>query len=553
MRALYPNQDTQNLERFFDSVFHKAEDDGSAFDSATSRQDFAKGIVGEQTDVPASLLHVMKALGDEEGHRALDAVMLGMKAYKEKNGFLPTADVIESALHQGYSVTDESMRARGEALDGIGNSEGSDSISSQPNRAVVAIVTAIAEAIPFATYLPADIGSNESRLVIVSHQAGSTTGEYAAGDLLDGINCGDEYISSERRVQATLNGALDAADAEITAVTGATGAPVVLLRGRTNVFVNGKPVAAENPNVAASVAASPIAGVANINGTAHTIGGTVTVATGVVALTFAPALPAGTEVHVEGFIDFEEAPELAPKVITQAQTFPLYASAWRGIVQQTIDAQTQYAQEIGVDMQSEGLVTVRAQTAMERHYMAIKKLLTVASLNGNVETFDFDAASQLTEKTRAQIIQDILVTIGVASQQMAEDTQEYGIKYIYVGKNMLALLRTLPDTIFKQSGVTERPSIFWAGTLSNGIEVYYSPKHIADSATTSQILCIGRSMQVSRSPIVLGDAVAPMYKQLAVNTDLKSGVGFYARNFTAVNPHEFSSLGCAIVNVTNIQ
>lgn len=557
MRALYPQEETQALEALIDGVFGEAEQ-GNALDSVQQRQDFAKKRLStiDRANLPSCLTKVMSALGEEEEHRALDAVILGMKAYRAKNGVLPTADVLVSALHQGLSVTDEAMAARGEALDAVGSSAHSDSISSQPNRAVVAIVTAIAEAIPFATYLPADIKSNESRLVIVTHQAGSDTGDYDKGDSLDGINAGEVYISSERRVDATIAGDQLSATAKINSKTGTT-ADVKLLRGRTQVYINGIVAGSENPSVSLNVTNSPISGTVKVNDggtiTEHTVGGSVNVTTGAVTLTFAPALPATATCQVEGYIDFEEQPELAPHVVTQAETFPLYASAWRGIVQQTIDAQTQYAQEIGVDMRSEGLVTVRAQTAMERHYMALKKLYEIAQYNGNVHQFDFDLAAQITDKSRAEIIQDVLVTMNTASQQMAEDTQEYGIKFAYCGKSILSLLCSLPDTIFRKSGVTNRPSIYWAGTLSNGVEVYYTPKVVPDAATAGKILCIGQSMQVSRSPIVLGDAVAPTYKELAVNTDLKSGVGFYARNFTAVNPHRESALGAALIDVINIQ
>ncbi|MOA09144.1 hypothetical protein D3C78_1289540 [compost metagenome] len=65
-------------------------------------------------------------------------------------------------------------------------------------------------------------------------------------------------------------------------------------------------------------------------------------------------------------------------------------------------------------------------------------------------------------------------------------------------------------------------------------------------------MCVGRATDVTRNPFVLGDAVAPTVIPLAVNADLKTGAGFYARNFTAVNPHQASAMGCALINVTNL-
>jgi hypothetical protein len=90
------------------------------------------------------------------------------------------------------------------------------------------------------------------------------------------------------------------------------------------------------------------------------------------------------------------------------------------------------------------------------------------------------------------------------------------------------------------------------GRLFGLYDVYYTPKIITDSNSASQILCIGRATDVTRNPFVLGDAVPPSVTPLAVNADLKRGAGFYARNFTEVNPHGPSASGCALVTVSNM-
>jgi hypothetical protein len=82
--------------------------------------------------------------------------------------------------------------------------------------------------------------------------------------------------------------------------------------------------------------------------------------------------------------------------------------------------------------------------------------------------------------------------------------------------------------------------------------VYYTPKVITESNSASQMLCIGRAPDVTRNPFVLGDAVPPTVLPLGMNMDLKRGAVFYARNFTELNPHNPSSMGCALINVTNM-
>jgi len=548
----YVNPKTEVLGRFVDSVIAEAASAGTAFDSASSIQAFTSKLHCDK--FPEQIQAVMDNLPDDQKHVVFDSVLSGCETYKQEQGVYPNADVIESALYQGLTVTSKFLKEKNmTAFDSVGTSNNHDPISSQPNRAAIAITSAIVEAIPFASYLPADIGSNESRLIIMNHQAGTETGEYAEGDNIDGINCGSEYLASERRVSVTLNAYRTEGDAEITAITGDTSEACKLLRGRTGVYINGLLAAAESPNVSTAVTSSPLSGVLTISGTDYTTSGTVNVNTGVVALAFSPALPSGTTVEVEGYIDFEKQPELTPSVVTQAQGYPLYARPWRGLVRVSVDAQTQYANETGVDLKSECLMAVRAQYGMERHYTALKKLKTVAAKNGNTDTFDMDWSNQGLQKTRSLVVQDLKAVLSRRDQKMANDTMDCGGSIIYVTDNMVGQITTLGSDYFVPSGVPARPSIYRLGRLFGMYDVYYTPRILTDADTnTSQMLLIGVSSQVARNPIVMADAVAPMYKPLGTGDDMKEGVALYARNLTDVNPHVPSALHCALITVTNI-
>lgn len=550
-RAIYSNGAMAESEKFFDSVFSEAKAGSKNLDYGQAKavsKSILDNVSSGEVSLPASVERVLARMPEEMQSRALDSVLWGMGVYEREHGVLPTADVIEAALQQGHSASFK-MDQHGRMLDNVGSTNHHDQISAEPNRIVVAITSAIAEAMPFATYLPTDIGSNEARLGIVSHQAGSTFGGYTNGELMDGINIGKTFLSAERRVPLTLAGdRLSATGGVFTTVGGATG--VGLLRGRTLVFVNGFAVAQENPNVSASVSNSPISGVASINGVDHSISGTVTVATGAIALTFSPALPAGTVVAAEGFIDYEQQPLLSPELVSQVQTYQYFAAPWRARARQTIDSKTQYQNELGLDLQSETLIAMRNQFSMERHYNSLSKLLALG-LN-NVATYNFDYTTQIAQKTRAQIWQDFQAVLGVVDQKMAEDTMDHGITHLYVTRNVAAQMMGLPTDFFVPSGIQARPGVYRVGTLYGRFEVYYTPRILTETSTTSQILCIGRSTQVARCPIVLGDAVAPTYMPLAFGDDMKSGSAFYARNFTSVNQHQPSARGAALITVTNL-
>ena len=552
----YFKRETAEVSNFITSLKDNAAPSGT-FDSAAAA-DFMATATSQSTGVkiPETLQAVLDDCKDEgEKERVTRAILDGVKIYEEQHGMSVPADVAEQALHLAYATSTDAKRKYGAALDSA-SSVHHDQGSIQPNRAVVSILTTFAEAIPFAHYLPADIGSNEAKLAIVSHQAGNTFGAYTQNDLLDGTRSGGAYVGASRvhtTVPATADGTVTGKltvgqSTSDTCDQGATG--VKLLRGRSLVYVNGV-LAAQEPINSSGAGNSPVNGSITIAGTAYVIGGTINTDTGVYALTTTPKMPDTIPVTVEGFIDFERDASVTPSIITSVSTFPLYAAPWRVITRQSIDGRTQMANELNLDPYSESIIAIQNQFANERHYNVLAKARRLAA--NNQSTYNFDWTNRSQQMNRAQIWQDFSAALGAASQQMAVDTMNHGITHLYVGKNIAAQYMSLGRDMFEPSGIATRPGIFRIGRLFGQYEVYYTPKEVAETANSGNILAVGRATDVARNPIVLGDAVPPTVKPLLAGDDLREGAGFYARNFTAVNPHGPSSLGCATINVTNLR
>jgi hypothetical protein len=550
---LHQRMATKESANFVAALKANTVNENGVFDSAAA-SDFISGATNQNT---AKIPHNVQALFDEVGNEGSElicnAILDGVKNYESKHGVSAPADVIHQALHLAYATSLDA--ARKFSLDAVADSNHQENTSLQPNRAVIAVLSSLGEAIPFAHYLPADIGSNESKLAILSHQAGSHYGAYAIGGLMDGTLSGDAYITSAR-IHATTNNAgahtgqltsVQATDSTCAAVAGDVVA-VKLLRGRSVVYVNGRVVAREVST--AGTGNSTVSGSVVIGGTTYQIGGTINTDTGVIALTSTPALADAVPVVVEGFIDYERQPALTPGIITSVETFPLYAKPWRVYTQQSIDSKTQMNNELGLDPYSESIISIQAQFGNERHYEVLRKAKRLGA--NNTGTFDFAWATMGAQKTRAQVWQDFATILGAMSQKMAVDTMSHGISHLYVGKYVAAQLQSLPREIFQSSGISARPSIYRVGRLFGLYDVYYTPKVLTDSNTASQILAIGRANDVTRNPFVLGDAVSPIITPLGIGIDLKSGSAFYARNYTEVNPHGPSALGCALIDVTNM-
>lgn len=547
--AIYSLKSTREVAGFMDSVIDKVEEGGSG----QAILDSVKNEAG--TSTPKNLDFLLENLKDADQQKLLDGISEGVKVYKREHGFYPTADVAEAAMQQARTAF-LGVDGSGKIFDSV-TSAHHDAGSLQPNRAVVAIMALFSEAIPFAGYLPVDIGSNEGRVAILSHTSNSNAGDYSDGDLLDGTNAGGVFASSQRMVHFDTSAGTTYDSKFTTTCLDAdpgycdpAGTGVPLLRGRTTIFINGLVVAVDAIN--GNGATSPIAGSIKMpNGAEITITGTVTLATGAIEIVSNVAL-ADYEVTAQSIIDFELQPALINKIGVGASVWSVYANPWRVMTGITIDASGQLRNELGLDGASEALLAIRAQMAQERHYQALEMVRRIGA--NNVVDWNYDYQNQIQQKIRAQILQDFAPVLANADQQMANQTMDHGITHLYAPAWFVSLCAGLPSDLFEPSGISARPSVYRAGRLFGKYDVYYSPKKVSQGAdlSTSSLIAVGRSNQVARNPILLGDAVSATFMQLGLMSDLVQNAAVYGRDFTVVNPHQLSALGASRINITNM-
>ena len=558
--ANHASEATKSVAAFVDNLTAAVTTGGATFDSVAA-DTFASEALNQTTGLPATLTALLDDVngknidlgGKSVSHRSviMQSILDGVNAYTAEHGEAPSADMVEAALYQGYSTTDEA-RNKLAKLDSVSaTSNHMDPISLQPNRAVVAIYSSMAEAIPIASYLPFDLGSNESPLIVVQNIAGSNSGTMKAGDLLDGLNAGSPYISTSRIIKLVAGKGKVTATMTDEETCDPTGPTVNLMRGRTIIYVQGLVAGAEISSTAA--ATSMIGGSIVFGTTEHVLSGNVKPDTGEIDVSFTPALPANMAVHAEAFIDLEKQPQLTPIFGVQALKYSMKAYAFRALTQVSIDANTQFTNEIGMTPESHSLLAMRNQLGNERHYHVLRQAERLAM--NNVGDYEFNWATQGLQKTRNQIAQDIMAAIFPLEQAMANATMDHGITHMYVDEVMAATLQCCDSTVFRASGVAPRPSIYRLGTLLGKYEVYMNPRARKAGANpdVSKILCVGRSTQAGRNPFVLGDAVAPMAVPVATGSDMVNKSGLYGRNFTSVNPHTPSAKGCAILTVTGLK
>lgn len=544
------------VKSFFDNVTAARGND------AKLSSDAVTAVVRDSNiKVPTVVQDLLGKFPEEHHPQILDGVLVGSANFKREHGFEPGVDLVETALYNAVRATTKlgDLFIPGIRLDNATNNH-HDQLSLQPATALVAILQQISEAIPYAAYLPADVKNNEGRIAILQNLANSDFGEYTSGSSLNGIDSGGAYFDSERVCVLSVNGGAGPFNYTVTqkatmaagsgVAVAAGNAALPLLRGRTVLVVNGIPAGRETAGYGGG--ANTIAGSATILGVSYALTGTVNSDTGVIAITSAPALPAGVVLEAYAYIDYEKAPLMAPKVGVQADVYSLFARETRGIVKNTMAAMTQMQAELSLDPRGQALMSVRSQYGAERHYRGNHKMKRIASQL--TASWNYDYVAQIAQKDYSQLWMNLAPILSGLSQRMANATVDHGITTLYMTGDLAALCRGLPPSLFESSGIANRPGIYRMGRLFGMYDVYYTPKGLSEDTLlgTSEILCIGRGSSTARNPLVLGDAVPPVFLPLAMGDDMVQGDGFYTRNFTELNPHPMSAQGSALVTVTGM-
>lgn len=537
------------VSEFFDNVGDAAGKSNTGLLDSTAAEYLLR-----EPRVPTIVQEALSVFDERYHAGVLDAVRQGADNYQQRHGRAPSALDLTTSLSR--AIVDmapmNSLRIPG-VLDSATNLH-HDQISLQPARAIQSILALFDEMHPVAAYLPTDTNSNEARLLVTGHQAQSDFGDYSSGDSLNGVDSGNAYFEGERYLSLGNAGGASF-NVTVTARNGLQAGPtnraMKLLRGRTIVYVNGLPVARE-AEIQGGTGPNAIAGQVTLAGTAHGIAGSANSDTGDVTFTFSPALPAGNEVCIAAYVDYERDEE-APTVGIFTQVYKLFAHASRGLTTLSIDAQTQYSQEVGMDARGQLQMALRSQFASERFYRCNVKALAIA--RGFQATWDYDFTSQIAQKDYYQMWLNLAPLLGLESQKMAERTIDHGIDTLFMTGNLAALCRGLPSVIWEPSGIIYRPAPYRMGRLFGMYDVYYVPRGLTESADfkSSQILAMGRGSNVARNMLVMGDAVPGMVVPIATGKNMNANDGFYTRAFSEVNPHYQSSLGATLINVINIR
>lgn len=476
------------------------------------------------------------------------AILDGILDYQKEHGHLPDAGVVAEAVNFANEILDSAIEGNG-----VTNTNPEHFTVMEP---IVGIRSFIATAIPFATVIPAEKKSGEGSIVIVSHHAGKTTGQYKEGASLNGVAGGNVYISTERTHilttsnRRTYSGKItNVQETWETCDQEASVSP--LSPNSTQVFINGLLVIDGTDGKGDTEESAT--GYITLD-QKYLITAEVNILTGEVTVKADKELPEQTEVLVTGCLNTEKDEFLTPSVTVKGTQHNFHAKWWCTDVSLTKEAATQFQNEIGISPLFEGVIAVRKQLQAETLFKLISRLTKIGK-EVNASEFDFDwTGDQGANKSSSDIAKELVNQIGTVSKKMAKQNGSHGVSHIYVGDKMASILQGMGDNYFQASGLKPRPDVYRLGRLKTlDIDVYYSPKGVYEDEYAEMLLIGANPQDVTKNPVVLGEPTPPFTTPLTETTNNKThGYRVRGQHIVALNPVPEYQQSAAVIKCTNL-
>ncbi len=551
--------DTTQAGEFLHDLRGVVGDGGAAtFDSADSpvAELIADGLNG-RVALPGKLDEAFSSFKnpEEDSAAVMQAIYDGAELYENATGMNVPPDVMEYALHNVYAQSPAGINEHKMGVMDSATSTESTSTSLEAERAIVSVISTMAEPIPFAHYVPMDLGSGEAKIILVDHQAGNTIGGYAANDSISGVNSGKPFMGSTRTHtmnpadgsgRSDITGKLTTVQSDETRCDQSAGS-VGVLGHRTRVFVDGIKAGADFSGTGS------LSGTFVHNGTTYNLGGGIDLDTGEITATITPMISSSVTVTIVSTMDFSQHKDLIPSVKIKAKGESVYADPWHAYSEFDRTAATQLQNEVRVDPRSESILAINVQASNERHRMGLARLKMITQASSKLQgSFNLNFAARSANMNRSQMWNDFHAVLGSLSQAMVELNNSHGASGMYVTGTVAAHLRELPREIFTPSGIPHRAGIYRMGKLFGAYDVWYTPFVLSDTGSAAEILLFGRAADVARNGFVIGDAVPAMVNPIGYDKSSADGIAYYGRGYTDLNPHSITNYCAALISVTGL-
>ncbi|WP_417212059.1 hypothetical protein [Acinetobacter venetianus] len=525
---------------------------------------------------------------DQKDH-VLRGLQVGIKAYKERNGGeMPSDGLIAAGIQDAANMLDELQ---------IG-ADSSAHIATVPALTLVTIASRIANGLPIVAMLPNPIGSQTLPLVNVRHIAKNARAHFKEGDYLDGEKSPAQFFDSYFEFEmSTADQTAFTVSPTVSYVNGSKSAddqasPLPFVKGGVGILVNGVLVATDRATASTASNTASLVERPNLNFVIDGIqvkiaNGVVNYGTHKVDVNFVTALPDDVEVTATLFADYEREvngqlliQEPSLNIVTEKGDLDAYAI--RSSYTATVDAITQMQAELGVDVRASLIALVTGKLILEQNMRLLSRAKRIAKSNGLVFDADISRGSDMTaafNNTRDQAV-ELIPTLKMAILGINAASLHAATGYdIFVAGSMAVLFDTLPDDtryVPTNAAVGANNQIVRIGTLQGSINVYSVPEtskfKLFDSGVTNvvipndptnpaddetvqvafaEIMVVARNSEAAKS-IFVGHTPCPVIAREYLGEKFKSGVTYFSRQCSEINPIALYANQAAVIRVMNL-
>lgn len=438
---------------------------------------------------------IYESLG-KAGPMILGAHANSVRDYMRQRGRMPSNDVLAS-VHQAVEnlvmSTEGGGGHSGQVFESVTAMNTTDGLIIRDHfAALVMPVQLMTVTNDIVTSIPANF--DRSEIFRVHRRAGSTFGDFAAGDRIDETMRGQYGSMDQRKLAGT-------GDATETDFTLDVAMPIKKsgsqAGGYVRVYLDRELVGADN-------------GSGNIYGPGLT-DSTVNYDTGVITVKFSVAPALGLEVHIGYDVNIEKKPNLIPTIEHDIQSWVLmpHEAAIRG----EVSLQSLYAsrREYNLDLTSMTLSAMRNVMAADKDRKRLDDMWFFAK--GSVD-WNMTVPATLYYHEHYETIRETLLQISTA---LITANKRSGLVGLVAGSSATNLFRSLKDPHFKTApGYREVAQPHYVGKLFGMWDLICDPQ-----AEEWEVLCYAKGRNHGEAGYVAADAITGVPLKHPVGTDLK--------------------------------
>ncbi|EKO3439465.1 hypothetical protein NTE19_003357 [Vibrio fluvialis] len=377
----------------------------------------------------------------------------------------------------------------------------------------------------FVTYIPAK-RSNEVEVYELETVAGTTLGDMTKGQVISPLAMGGQY--SDMNQFYDFAAAADGVKTDYT-FTSETDTPakvkLPIAVGSAVVYINKELAAVDQGD-------GKIYGAFTQGGAEVLVNGTVDYDNGIIVAKCATAPAEGVTFLAEFCVDIENHPELIPEITQRATSFKIRPS--QRIIRSSANIQADFKMqiELAVNARSQRLTAMRDYLAADAAISQIKKLARLC-----IEESSFDAGipadSNDNWKDRYEYIRHMLSAI---SDQLADATEEQGLRGIYCARGLSSFFKNLPKDCFEFTpGYVQTNRPHFVGIAFGQYRIYEVPQTDTIGGYYEGI-GYSKSDRLSRAPMYVGAVIPTTLYDHEVDKSLNKSDTLWTLDFAKLNP-----------------